>query len=184
MKDGKRQYENGLPTPTNNAPVDSSTVWGKVPSNPLQVTNAFSNNPDDRKIQDVGLDGLSDEEENRKFNPYLNNLQSNFGTGSLIYQKALIDPSADDFKPYRDAAYDQQNAGILQRYKDINNPQGNSPVADKNSQFVNAFTQYPDAEELNRDNTLNEVEEYFQYKVDLTPNMTAGLVILLQIRDQ
>ncbi len=174
LKDGKRQYENGLPTPTNNAPVDSSTVWGKVPSNPLQVTNAFSNNPDDRKIQDVGLDGLSDEEENRKFNPYLNNLQSNFGTGSLIYQKALIDPSADDFKPYRDAAYDQQNAGILQRYKDINNPQGNSPVADKNSQFVNAFTQYPDAEELNRDNTLNEVEEYFQYKVDLTPNMTAG----------
>ncbi len=174
LKDGKRQYENGLPTPTNNAPVDSSTVWGKVPSNPLQVTNAFSNDPNDRKYQDVGFDGLSDDEEKIKFSNYLNNLQANFGSNSLIYQKALSDPSGDDFKPYRDASYDQQNAGILQRYKDINNPQGNSPVADNNSQFVNAFTQYPDAEELNRDNTLNETEEYFQYKVDLTPNMSVG----------
>ena len=42
------------------------------------------------------------------------------------------------------------------------------------SQFVNAFTQYPDAEELNRDNTMNEVEEYFQYKVDIKPNMAVG----------
>ena len=47
------------------------------------------------------------------------------------------------------------------------------PYSDNNTQFVNAFTQYPDAEELNRDNTLNEVEEYFQYKVDINRNMTA-----------
>ena len=87
----------------------------------------------------------------------------------------MPDPSADNFKPYRDASYDQQNAGILRRYKDINNPSGNSPVnANNNTQFVNAFTQYPDAEELNRDNTLNEAEEYFQYKVDIKPNMPVG----------
>ena len=35
LKDGKRQYENGLPTPTNNAQVDNNSVWGKTPSNPL-----------------------------------------------------------------------------------------------------------------------------------------------------
>ena len=35
----------------------------------------------------------------------------------------------------------------------------------------NASTLYPDQEELNRDNTMNEVEEYFQYKVDLYPGM-------------
>jgi cell surface protein SprA len=35
VRDGKRFYENGLPTPTNNARVDSTTVWGKVPSIPL-----------------------------------------------------------------------------------------------------------------------------------------------------
>ncbi|HEX5652848.1 MAG TPA: cell surface protein SprA, partial [Chitinophagaceae bacterium] len=64
--------------------------------------------------------------------------------------------------------------GILGRYKNINNPHGNSPIADNNTEFVNAFTQYPDAEELNRDNTLNEVEEYFQYKVDIDRNMMVG----------
>ncbi len=183
LKDGKRQYENGLPTPTNNAPVDNSTVWGKVPANPLQVTNAFNIDPNDRQFQDVGFDGLQDEEEQTKFAPYLSSLQTNFGTGSLIYQRALSDPSADNFKPYRDPSFDQSPAtGILQRYKNINNPHGNSPIATDNSQFVNAFTQYPDAEELNRDNTMNEVEEYFEYEVDILPNMIAGSNFITDVR--
>ena len=174
LRDGKRQYENGLPTPAIPAPVDNSTVWGKVPSNPLQVTNAFSNNPDDRQYQDVGFDGLQDADEKIKFSPYITNLLSNFGSSSVVYQRANTDPSADNFKFYRDDLYEQQNAGILRRYKDINNPNGNSPIANNNSQFVNAFTQYPDAEELNRDNTMNESEEYFQYRVDIRPNMPVG----------
>ncbi len=172
LKDGKRFYENGLPTPTIPSPVDSSTVWGKVPSNPLQVTNAFSNNTDDRQYQDVGFDGLRDDEERTRFSNYINTLGSTFGTGSTVYQEATKDPSLDNFKPYRDPSYD--NTGILGRYKDINNPSGNSPVAASGDQYVNAFTQYPDAEDLNRDNTLNEVEEYFQYRVDLKPNMAVG----------
>jgi cell surface protein SprA len=177
LRDGKRLYENGLPTPTLNAPVDNNTVWGKVPANPLQVTNAFSNNPDDRQYQDVGFDGLRDDEEKIKHSPYLSNLQANFGTGSLVYQRASVDPSADNFKPYRDPYYDNPLQGILQRYKDINNPHGNSPAADNNTEFVNAFTQYPDAEELNRDNTLNEVEEYFQYKVNILPSSNPGMQV-------
>jgi len=170
LRDGKRMYENGLPTPTIPAPVDNSTVWGKVPSNPLQVTNAFSNNTEDRQYQDVGYDGLRDEEEKTKFNTYLSKLQV---TAPGAYQQALSDPSADNFKPYRDESF-PDNTGILRRYKDINSPQGNSPIANNNTEFVNAFTQYPDAEELNRDNTLNETEEYFQYKVDIKPNMLVG----------
>ncbi|MES1217306.1 MAG: cell surface protein SprA, partial [Bacteroidota bacterium] len=167
LKDGKRMYENGLPTPTINAPVDNNTVWGKVPANPLQVTNAFSNNIDDRKYQDVGFDGLQDDEEKTKFSTYLASLPP------AAAARAQLDPSADNFRPYRDESF-PDNTGILQRYKDINSPQGNSPVANNNSEFVNAFTQYPDAEELNRDNTLNESEEYFQYKVDIKPNMQVG----------
>jgi cell surface protein SprA len=176
LKDGKRQYENGLRTPTNNAPVDTNTVWGKVPANPLQVTNAFSNEAADREFQDVGFDGLTDPEERIKFSAYLASLPP------AAAAKAQLDPSADNFKPYRDASYDQNNVGIIGRYKDINNPHGNSPIANNNSQFVNAFTQYPDAEELNRDNTLNEVEEYFQYKVDIRPNMTAGSNFITDVR--
>lgn len=175
LRDGKRQYENGLPTPTNNAPVDNSSVWGRVPANPLQVTNAFSNNPDDRQFQDVGLDGLQDEDEKDKFAAYLAELQTNFGNGSPAYQKALADPSGDNFKAYRDPSFDQgSGAGILERYKNINNPHGNSPVAENNTEFFTAFTQYPDQEEFNRDNTMNEVEEYFQYKVEIFPNMPVG----------
>jgi len=180
LKDGKRQYENGLPTPTNNAQVDNTSVWGKVPSNPLQVTNAFSNDPADREFQDVGFDGLTDDEERIKFQNYLTGLQAVSPAG---YARAVNDPSADNFKPYRDASYDAINAGILRRYKDINNPHGNSPISNGSSQFVNAFTQYPDAEEMNRDNTLNEVEEYFQYEVNVQPNMSVGANFITDIRN-
>ncbi len=183
LRDGKRQYENGLPTPTFNAPVDTSTVWGKVPANPLQVTNAFSTNPDDRQYQDVGYDGLSDTEEKTKFNNYLNTVRTNFGAGSTLYQFAQADPSNDNFKAYRDPSFDAAPiAGILQRYKNINNPNGNSPISTGNSKFFNAFTQYPDAEELNRDNTMNEAEEYFQYELDIKPNMTAGSNFITDVR--
>lgn len=175
LKDGKRSYENGLPTIKNpNLPVYNNSVWGRVPSNPIQVTNAFSNDPDDRPYQDVGYDGLPDSLERTKQAAYLNSLASNFGAGSAVYQKAIADPSGDNFKNYRDPSYDQPMAGILQRYKDVNNPHGNSPVSNNNSQYINAYTLYPDQEELNRDNTLNEVEEYFQYRVALKPNMQVG----------
>jgi cell surface protein SprA len=184
LRDGQRQYENGLRTPTNNAAMDTTTQWGQTPSNPLQVTNAFSNEPSDRIFQDVGYDGLQDEDERIKFKGrYLDWLAANFGTASVIYQNALRDPSADNFVPYRDPSFDEAPVtGILQRYKNINNPHGNSPINDNNSQFINAFTQYPDAEELNRDNTMNEVEEYFQYQVDIKPNMTTTDKYITDVR--
>jgi len=173
LKDGKRQYENGLPSQTQRSiPVDETNL-ARVPRNPIQVTNAFSNDPADRPFQDVGYDGMTDSVERNKFNNYLNRLGSVVGTSSPAYQNAVSDPSADNFKGYRDPSFGN-TAGILQRYKNINNPHGNSPVATSNDQFTNAFTLYPDQEELNRDNTLNEVEEYFQYRVELRPNMQVG----------
>ncbi|HWI91912.1 MAG TPA: cell surface protein SprA [Flavisolibacter sp.] len=167
LRDGKRLYENGLPTPNNRVPVDTS-VWGQVPRNPLQVTNAFSNDATDRPFQDVGFDGLTDTAEQRHFQNYLSQLQT-VVTNQAAYQKISGDPSQDNFKGYRDPSFTASD-GILARYKNFNNPQGNSPVATQSDQF-NAFTLYPDQEELNRDNTMNEVEEYFQYKVDLYPGM-------------
>ena len=168
LKDGKRFYENGLSTPNAPSPEDTS-VWGKVPRNPIQVTNAFSNNPDDRVYQDVGLDGLNDTAEVAKRSDYLNQLKTTFGAGSKAYLDALNDPSSDDYQNYRGDNFDQQGTGILGRYKNYNNPQGNSPVAG-NTTFTSAATLYPDAEDLNRDNTLNQTEEYFQYIVDIKPD--------------
>lgn len=175
LKDGKRFYENGLNTPTSPAAVDSSNTWGKTPVNPIQVTQAFSNNVDDRAYQDVGYDGLDNEGEKRKRAAYLNRIAANFGTNSTLYRKAIQDPSNDDYAWYRDPAFDASNTGILGRYKSFNNPQGNSPVASTSSQFSSAATLYPDNEDLNRDNTLNETEEYYEYEFDLKPGMAAGV---------
>ncbi|MFC4262244.1 cell surface protein SprA [Ferruginibacter yonginensis] len=174
LKDGRRFYENGLPTPNAPAPIDT-TVWGNVPRNPIQVTNAFSNNPDDRKFQDIGLDGMSDTAEVRKRQAYLNTIAANFGINSAAYQNALLDPSSDDYKHYRNASFTGTD-GILARYKNYNSPEGNSPI-DNGGQFTSAATLYPDAEDFNRDNTLNETEEYYQYIFDLKPSTAPEMQI-------
>jgi cell surface protein SprA len=165
LKDGKRFFENGISGAVTTAIEDPNTKWGKVPGNPIQVTQAFSNDPADRPLQDAGFDGLVDDAENVKFQSYLSALQG-IGVNAVAIQQAQADPSSDDYINYRDGRFGS-NDGILARYKNINNPQGNSPVASSNDQFVSAFTLYPDQEEFNRDNTLNELEEYFEYKVDL-----------------
>lgn len=166
LKDGKRFFENGLSGAVTTALEDNDTKWGKVPANPIQVTQAFSNDPADRPLQDAGFDGLVNDAEITKFQNYLAQLQA---IGVNAYQNALQDPSGDDYVNYRDGRFGS-NVGILERYKNINNPQGNSPVASSGDQFVSAFTLYPDQEEFNRDNTLNELEEYFEYRVDLERN--------------
>ncbi len=163
LRDGRRFYENGMPTPTIPAQIDSS-VWGKVPVNPIQVTNAFSNNSEDRKFQDVGLDGMNDEEERLKRATVISQISN-----PVVAQQFTKDPSADNYVWYRDAQYDAGNVGILGRYKYFNNPQGNSAIAGS-SQFSSASTLLPDNEDLNRDNTLNETEAYFEYEIPLQKN--------------
>ncbi len=168
LKDSRRFYENGLSTPTIPAATASSN-WGVSPLNPIQITQAFSNNPDDRPFQDVGFDGLEDTAEIRVRSQYLDDIGNTFGRGSKAFQDAIADPSTDNFRFYRDPLYDEQNTGILGRYKLFNNPHGNSPLATTGSDFASAFTLYPENEDLNRDNTLNESEQYFQYRVDVRP---------------
>jgi cell surface protein SprA len=175
LKDGKRFYENGMNTPNINAAVDSSNTWGKTPVNPIQITQAFSNDPNDRAYQDVGLDGLDDASEQRKKGYVLDRLATNFGTNSPIYRNTLLDPSLDNYKWYRDQSFDEAGTGILGRYKNFNNPQGNSPIATTNGLFTSAATLYPDNEDLNRDNTLNETEAYYEYQIDLKPGMDVGV---------
>jgi cell surface protein SprA len=167
LRDGKKEFENGLNTPNINAAIDNTSVWGRVPANPIQVTTAFSNDASDRPYQDVGLDGMTDSQEVSKFQPYLNKLSTQFGQNSPAYQNASTDPSSDNFINYRDSRYDAAKVGILGRYKNVNNPQGNSPVATAGSTTLTAYTLYPDQEDLNKDNTMNELEEYFEYKLEV-----------------
>jgi cell surface protein SprA len=167
LKDGKKSYENGLPTPTQQSSVDENTVWGRVPTNPIQLTNGFSNDPTERPYQDVGLDGENDADEAIKHSQYLSQIAQAFGATSPYYKQASADPSNDNYVWYRDGSYDAANTGLLGRYKNFNNPQGNTPITGNS-----ASTMYPDNEDLNGDNTLNTTEQYYEYEVDLHPGMT------------
>ncbi|HXD77671.1 MAG TPA: cell surface protein SprA [Puia sp.] len=170
LRDGKKEFENGLNTPNITAAVDSSSVWGRVPANPIEVTTAFSNNSGDRPYQDVGLDGMGDQSEQTHFSSFLNTLGALVGTTSPAYSAANSDPSSDNFINYLDPRYDAAKVGVLGRYKYVNNPQGNSPIAATGATTISAFTLYPDQEDLNNDNTMNTLEQYFEYKVNLTPD--------------
>ncbi|MHB1921638.1 MAG: T9SS outer membrane translocon Sov/SprA [Chitinophagaceae bacterium] len=173
LKDGKMSFENGLPNPANISQLDSS-VWGYVPKIQQALTNAFDNNPAARAYQDVGYDGLSDVQERRFRQPYLNDLLANFGANSPIYLAALADPDNDDYHYYRGSDYDAAHLPVLARYKRFNNSEGDSPISNPNSPYSTAATNYPETEDINHDNTLNETEQYFQYRVNIQPHMQVG----------
>lgn len=145
---------------------------GYVPKFAQQITRSFDNDPSARAVQDVGYDGANDIEEASIYANYINAISKKVTPGVLAAIQA--DPSNDNYHHYRGADYDQMNVGILGRYKKFNYPQGNSPVTSPNASFSSAATTLPETEDINRDNALNESENYFQYRVDLRPNMPVG----------
>ncbi|MDI9320186.1 MAG: cell surface protein SprA [Phycisphaerales bacterium] len=167
LKDHSMGFENGITNPKNFKQL-TATRWGYVPSFDQQITRTFDNDPTSRSIQDVGYDLLSNEEEKAKYQGYLNDLAAKVGVTSTAYLQAVDDPSNDNYQFFRDAGLD--NAYILQRYKRYNNMEGNSPITNPNTTFSSAATTVPESEDLNRDNTLNEAENYYQYRIDLNPS--------------
>ena len=168
LRDGRKSFENGLPTPTQPVAVDT-TAFGFVPT--IQaIVRGFDNNEDSRPYQDVGLDGLNDEQEKEFFKNYLDSIKNLFGENSIAFQKAYKDPSNDNYHYYRGSDYDNLQLGIIERYKYYNGLEGNSPT-DKQSPepYSTAASITPNTEDINNDNTLNESENYFQYKIILKP---------------
>lgn len=172
LKDGKKFFENGIPFPKDPSKLDRS-VWGYAPpSFQPQITRAFDSDPSARTAQDVGYDGLDNEEEKAFFAQYLSQVAAKPGMQGQVIQQLQTDPAADDYKYFRDPSYD--NTNVTARYKFFNNPHGNSPVSDASSQYSQAGTNLPESEDINRDNTLNTAEDYYQYRLDITPNMQVG----------
>ncbi|MFN7119046.1 MAG: cell surface protein SprA, partial [Saprospiraceae bacterium] len=166
LRDSRKFFENGLPAPTNPDRRVDSTRWSVIPSG-QQITRAFDLEAGSREVQDVGYDGLNNEGERSKFGTYLADINTaNPRAGARIAQ----DPSNDDYRYYRDPSY-PDDAGVFRRYRDFNNPEGNSREND-GSQFVSSATNVPDAEDINRDNTLNETESYFQYRIPFVADPT------------
>jgi cell surface protein SprA len=168
MKDSRLSFENGVPNPFDRAKLDT-TAWGFVPRFQQQITRAFDNDPTARTAQDVGYDEMNNAQENTHFRTYLANLGRRLGTTNPAYLAIQNDPANDDYKYFRGSDFDQAQIGVLGRYKRFNNPEGNSPVTDPNAAFATSATTIPESEDINRDNTLTEAENYFQYRLDLAP---------------
>jgi len=175
LRDGRKSYENGLPTSELVTDVDT-TAWGRVPT--LQaLTQSFDSKPESRPFQDVGYDGLPTNDEKSFFDEnYLQRIISSHGASSPAYEQASNDPSTDNFHSFVGADYDSdpKYSSVVERYKLYNGPDGNSPTNEDNNSN-NIGQRNPNIEDLNNDNTLSDQERYFQYVVHLRPeNMVVG----------
>ncbi|HWY12899.1 MAG TPA: cell surface protein SprA, partial [Bacteroidia bacterium] len=187
LKDGHMSYENGIPgssSNTSNLPT-VTTQLGVCPTLP-PITNSFSTDQNDRPFQDVGYDGMNDAAEQAKFAQAISNMQSvgSFNPGSPLNAAFLSDPSSDRYHFFRGDDYDQDPTykNTLFRYSKYNNSEGNSPTEAQYKQlnptgggYSTVSSNSPNIEDLNKDNTLSETENYYQYRIkiskqDLDPN--------------
>ncbi len=177
LKDGKKFFENGLPIDGDPNAV-GWTVWGKYPKRQSTVY-AFDNSQgsNSRRIQDVGLNGLSTEEEFQyeTYVNYLNEYKSKLSPDAFSKltedkHSPLNDPAGDNFQHYRGIEQDRNELSILDRYKYYNGTEGNS-LSPEDASYSTAARTTPDVEDIDNDNTLNENETYYQYKVQLSPEM-------------
>lgn len=148
LKDGRKQYENGLGP--DQILVTPKPIWGDVPAS-QSLIYAFDNNAGNRTNQDIGLDGLPDSKESTVY--------TNYG--------AEEDPAADNYTYFLNS-----DGGVLDRYKKYNGVEGNSAVDINNSN--RASTTLPDVEDINRDNTMNTINAYYEYSIDMKPGMAVG----------
>ncbi len=156
LRDGRKQYENGLPA-RNNTEIPRETEWGRVPST-QSLVYAFDADPANRALQDLGLDGLDDAAE------------------AAIYNGPPEDPALDNYQYYLN-----RDGGILQRYLDFNNTQGNSPVEVTNTN--RGSTTLPDVEDIDRDLTMNTVNSYYEYRIPIGPGATIDDKYVTDIRE-
>ncbi|GAB1856259.1 cell surface protein SprA [Flavobacteriaceae bacterium MHTCC 0001] len=145
VKDGRKLYENGLPE-DGNTDLLPQTDWGTVVPLNQSLVYAFDTTGQERTNQDVGYDGYSDADEIQQFG-------SAFGD----------DPSNDNYNYFLDA-----QGGIFERYKKFNGVEGNTP--DTFSDTQRASNPQPDVEDINRDNTMNTIDSYFEYEITIHPD--------------
>tara|TARA_R110002049_G_scaffold293731_2_gene478996 strand:- start:40990 stop:48213 length:7224 start_codon:yes stop_codon:yes gene_type:complete len=143
VKDGRKLYENGLPK-NGDVSLLQPTDWGTVVPQNQSLVYAFDTTGQERANQDVGYDGYDDNEEIAKFG-------ANFGD----------DPANDNYAYFLNAEGD-----LFARYKKYNGVEGNTP--DTFSKTDRGANTQPDVEDINRDNTMNTIDSYFEYELDIT----------------
>ena len=169
LLDGKKFFENGMPVDGDTTKW-ARTVWGKVPTEKSLVYAFDNTNADARDRQDVGLNGLTSEEERSwpAYASYLNAIQGKVRPD--VYQAIYDDPAADSYHYYRGSDYDDARMSVLDRYRRYNGTEGNSPnSAESGSRYDQSARTTPDVEDANGDYTMDEYEKFFQYRISLRP---------------
>ncbi len=157
LADGRKQYENGLPG-VNSNDLTTSTIWGKVPAT-QSLVYAFDADETNRALQDLGFDGLTDADE-----------------AIQGYNGPAEDPALDNYQYYLN-----REGGILERYLDFNNVDGNSPVTVTNTN--RGSTTLPDVEDVDRDLTMNTINSYYEYRIQIRPNTTVNDQYVTDIKE-
>ncbi len=148
-KDGRKQYENGLPEDGGTANT-ITTEFSKLPSE-QSLVYAFDTEGQARTNQDAGFDGLLNQDEAVKFPAFAN----------------FEDPSNDDY------VYFLNRPGtIVERYSNFNGSEGNNITEVTEDNRGNSA--FPDVEDINRDNTMNTIDSYYEYKVPVFPGMSVN----------
>lgn len=139
----------------------SETIWGRKPLG--RATGKFDN--DYIKSQDLGLNGKSSEQE-REFDTYKRYLAGLSAKNVANYDVFSSDPAGDDFVHYRKV----EEGSILERYHYYNGMEGNS-IADGSGTNSTAGSYSPDTEDINGDKTLNTREKYYEYVINISPEI-------------
>ncbi|HEA21503.1 MAG TPA: cell surface protein SprA [Pricia antarctica] len=158
LADGLKQYENGLPINGEGSIKPADPIWGPVPATQALVY-AFDVDEASRAQQDVGFDGLDDAAE-----------------AAIYGTENGADPALDNYEYFL-----QRDGGILNRYLNFNNPQGNSPVQVNNDN--RGSTTLPDVEDIDRDLTMNTINSYYEYRIPIKPNTTINDLYVTDVRD-
>ncbi|MES2574548.1 MAG: cell surface protein SprA [Bacteroidota bacterium] len=157
LKDGRKQYENGLGP--DQILVNPQPLWGDVPAS-QSLIYAFHTDTGNRNNQDIGLDGLPNSKEGA--------IYTNFASDP--------DPAGDDYTYYLNTS-----GGVLDRYKNYNGVDGNSPVSISDSN--RGSSSLPDVEDINKDNTMNTINAYYEYSIDMKSGMKVGENYITDIRN-
>ncbi len=167
LPDNVREFENGLPGDLADSATVGTTDWARYPLT-TPPTTSFSNEPNERPNQDVGLDGLSDAQERIFFKDYLDQLNQIFGSAAPVVTNANNDPTGDNYSYFRGTNLNGQ--GVLQRYLPMNGTEGNTPINSNQNGYSTQGSPNPDTEDLNQNSTLNTSERYWEYKMNFSRN--------------
>ncbi|MDO4789835.1 MAG: cell surface protein SprA [Porphyromonas sp.] len=176
LGDGTIGAENLLPTSENPHRPFVTTVWGRSGVGRIQ-TRAFNfENPNDVKAQDVGLNGLSSQEETAHplyasfLQAWKSSLSEHEIQDQLLYPfSRLHSPSGDKYISPLDPFWQTlPQVSLLFRHKYINGMEGNSQPGYDPSGRALAATLNPDSKDLDGNQSLLSRESFFRYTIPLS----------------